>query len=109
MNVILHEFAHKLDEQDDDTEGLPLLRDEADYREWSRVLNHEFAAMGHAVESGADTVLDVYALTSPAEFFAVATEAFFEKAEEMRETLPDLYGQLQQYYRVDPASWMRQA
>ncbi len=107
MNVILHEFAHKLDEQDDDTEGLPLLGDEAHYNEWSRVLSREFASLEHAFESGTDTVLDEYALTSPAEFFAVATEAFFEKAEEMQQTLPDLYVQLQQYYRVDPASWVR--
>ncbi len=107
MNVILHEFAHKLDEQDDDTEGLPLLSDDAQYKEWSRVLSREFASLEHSFESGADSVLDEYALTSPAEFFAVATEAFFEKAEDMQGTLPDLYAQLQQYYRVDPASWTR--
>lgn len=107
MNVILHEFAHKLDEQDDETEGLPLLGDDAHYQEWSRVLSREFVSLGHTFESGADSVLDEYALTSPAEFFAVATEAFFEKAEEMQEALPELYDQLQQYYRVDPASWMQ--
>jgi hypothetical protein len=105
MNVILHEFAHKLDEQNGDTEGLPSLGEEAHYKEWSRVLSREFASLEDSIESGAGSVLDEYALTSPAEFFAVATEAFFEKAEEMQETLPELYAQLRQYYRVDPASW----
>jgi Mlc titration factor MtfA (ptsG expression regulator) len=105
MNVILHEFAHKLDEQNGDTEGLPSLGDEAHYKEWSRVLGREFASLEDSIESGAGSVLDEYALTSPAEFFAVATEAFFEKAAEMQETLPELYAQLRQYYRVDPASW----
>jgi hypothetical protein len=49
--------------------------------------------------------MDEYGLTSPAEFFAVATESFFEKAAAMRKRLPDLYEQLRKYYTVDPASW----
>jgi hypothetical protein len=105
MNVILHEFAHKLDEEDGATEGLPLLTDDAHYEEWAEVLGREFATLGAAFESGQDSLLDDYALTSPAEFFAVATEAYFEQATAMRQQLPDLYRQLQKYYRVDPASW----
>lgn len=105
VNPVLHEFAHKLDEQNGDTEGLPELGDEAHYAEWAEVLSHEFVSLGEAVESGADSVLDDYALTSPAEFFAVATEAFFEAPSKMREQLPDLYAQFRRYYRVDPATW----
>lgn len=105
MNVILHEFAHKLDEQNGETEGLPVLHDDDHYPEWTEVLGREFAALTEAVASGTDTILDDYATTSPAEFFAVATEVFFENARRMREDLPELYGQLQRYYAIDPASW----
>lgn len=105
MNVILHEFAHKLDEQNGETEGLPVLHDNEHYAEWTEVLGREFALLTQAVETGTDSVLDEYATTSPAEFFAVATEAFFESARRMRDELPGLYGQLQRYYAIDPASW----
>ena len=105
MNVILHEFAHKLDEQNGETEGLPVLGDDADYDEWARVLGSEFAALEESVESGRDVLLDEYALHSPAEFFAVATEVFFEKPGEMKRMLPELYAQLRKYYRVDPVAW----
>lgn len=105
MNVILHEFAHKLDEQNGDTEGLPVLGADADYDEWARVLAREFAALEKSVETGSDGLLDDYALHSPAEFFAVATEVFFEKPREMKRMLPELYAQLGKYYRVDPAAW----
>lgn len=106
MNVILHEFAHKLDEQNGDTEGLPILGDESDYAEWAHVLGQEFLALERSVAAGEPGLIDEYALTSPAEFFAVATEVFFEKPGEMRQALPDLYAQLGKYYRVDPASWV---
>ena len=105
MNVILHEFAHKLDEQNGDTEGAPLLGSDADYAEWARVLSEEFAALEKSVHAGEEALLDDYALHSPAEFFAVATEVFFEKPDEMRRMLPKLYAQLAGYYRVDPAGW----
>lgn len=109
MNVVLHEFAHKLDEEDGDTEGSPLLADDAHYEEWAEVLGREFTTMSAAFESGGEVPLDDYALTSPAEFFAVATEAFFEQAVAMRRQLPELYRQLQKYYRVDPAAWAARA
>lgn len=105
MNVILHEFAHKLDEQNGDTEGLPVLHDDDQYAEWTKVLGREFATLTETGAAGNDSVLDEYATTSPAEFFAVATEAFFERSRRMREELPELYGQLQRYYAIDPASW----
>jgi Mlc titration factor MtfA (ptsG expression regulator) len=82
-----------------------VLGDEADYDEWARVLSREFAALEKSVESGSDGLLDDYALHSPAEFFAVATEVFFEKPREMKRMLPELYAQLGKYYRVDPAAW----
>ncbi len=105
MNVILHEFAHKLDEQNGETEGLPVLHDDDHYTEWTKVLGREFATLSESVATGNDSVLDEYAATSPAEFFAVATEAFFESSQRMRDELPALYRQLQRYYAIDPASW----
>ncbi len=104
-NVVLHEFAHKLDEENGVVDGLPILRESADYPEWARVLNDEFAELIRRVERRKNRVLDSYAATSPPEFFAVATETFFERATLMRERLPDLYAQLRKFYGVDPASW----
>ena len=109
LNVIVHEFAHKLDEQNGDTEGLPVLGDDADYAEWTRVLSEEFAALEQSVDAGEEGLLDDYALHSPAEFFAVASEVFFEKSADMKLMLPELYAQLSRYYRVDPAAWVSSA
>ena len=105
FNVVLHEFAHKLDEEDSDTDGAPILHDDSHYEEWAEVLTREFGALEERVWDGENDVLDDYALDSPPEFFAVATETFFEKPRDMQSQLPDLYGQLRRYYRVDPASW----
>ena len=105
FNVVLHEFAHKLDEEDSDTDGLPILHDDEHYEEWAEILSREFDAFEHSVDHDEEHVLDEYALSSPAEFFAVATESFFEEPAAMKAQLPDLYEQLRRYYRVDPASW----
>lgn len=104
FNVVLHEFAHKLDEQADGVDGMPELTEDGHFEDWVRVLTAEYEALGARPD---DDVLDDYALTSPPEFFAVATESFFEKPEAMKERLPDLYEQLKRFYRVDPASWRR--
>ena len=105
FNVVLHEFAHKLDEQNDGTDGLPELHDADHYDEWVDVLTREYAALRERVARGTNRVLDEYGLTSPPEFFAVATESFFEKPNAMKKRLPDLYRQLRRFYRVDPSSW----
>jgi len=105
FNVVLHEFAHKLDEQDSATDGLPELHSLDHYDEWAEVLGREYETLADRAAHGANHVLDDYGLESPAEFFAVATESFFESAKAMRARLPDLYEQLRRYYRVDPATW----
>ena len=105
FNVVLHEFAHKLDEEDSDTDGAPILHDDSHYEEWAEVLTREFGALEERVWHGENDVMDEYALDSPPEFFAVATETFFEKPRQMQSQLPDLYEQLRRYYRVDPATW----
>jgi Mlc titration factor MtfA (ptsG expression regulator) len=106
-NVVLHEFAHKLDEENDGTNGLPILTEQSHYDEWAAVLGREYKSLETRVSRGKNRVLDEYALTSPPEFFAVATESFFEKSRAMQERLPDLYEQLRNFYRVDPATWGR--
>ncbi len=104
-NVVLHEFAHKLDEQNSGTNGQPILHAMGHYEEWADVLGREYRSFAERVARRQNKVMDEYGLTSPAEFFAVATESFFEKGKAMQRRLPDLYEQLQKFYSVDPASW----
>jgi Mlc titration factor MtfA (ptsG expression regulator) len=106
-NVVIHEFAHKLDEENESMDGLPVLREHADYPEWARVMSQEFADLIERVQQNRNNVLDDYGSTSPAEFFAVASEVFFEKGQQMKALLPKLYALLEQYYGVDPAGWAK--
>ena len=104
-NVVLHEFAHKLDEENSGTNGLPILHEIDHYEEWAEVLGREYRSLEDRVARRKNKVIDDYGLTSPPEFFAVATESFFEKAAAMQKRLPDLYAQLKKFYVVDPAAW----
>jgi Mlc titration factor MtfA (ptsG expression regulator) len=104
-NVVLHEFAHYLDMEDETMDGAPGLGSAAAYEEWSQVFWDEYERLADAVDEGRDTLLDPYAATEPAEFFAVATETFFHQPGELRAHHPKLYEQLMKYYRLDPASW----
>ena len=109
-NVVLHEFAHKLDEENGDMDGVPMLADSAHYKEWAEVLTRAYASyesLGKPARPGHAPVLDEYAFTAPEEFFAVATETFFEKAAELKAELPELHEQLRKYYCVDPATWTK--
>lgn len=102
-NVVLHEFAHQLDYLDGMVDGTPPLSRKEDYARWQQVMSFEFARLTAECAGGTPKVLDRYGATSPAEFFAVATEAFFEKPVAMRERHPDLYAVLKGYYAQDPA------
>ena len=104
-NLVLHEFAHQLDFEDRATDGAPALTTRAEYLAWARVMSREFAALQKADDAGTPTLLDTYGATNPAEFFAVATEAFFERPIIMRAKQPALYAQLAAFYRQDPASY----
>ena len=101
-NVALHEFAHQIDQEDGQTDGAPLLKDGTRYVSWAKVLGREFERLRR--RSG-KTVLDSYGATDAAEFFAVATEAFFEKPRQMLRKHPEMYRELQDFYSIDPASW----
>jgi len=104
-NVVIHEFAHYLDLEAGGADGTPQLDAAADRRRWSAVLASEFKRLRDAVERGAETFLDGYGAEDEAEFFAVASEAFFEQPREFARLLPALYGEFRGYYRLDPADW----
>jgi Mlc titration factor MtfA (ptsG expression regulator) len=104
-NVVMHEFAHKLDEENAAMDGLPLLPTLEQYQQWSQVLNAEFIVQQQKLADGVDDVIDSYGATSPAEFFAVVTETFFEKPHQLEHRHPQLYEQFKQCYLLDPKQW----
>jgi MtfA peptidase len=104
-NVVLHEFAHQLDQEDGKAEGVPILQNNSDYDRWAQVMTEEYQQLCKNVERGVKTVMDSYGTINPAEFFAVATETFFEKPSLMQQKHPDLYEQLHRYYQLDPVKW----
>lgn len=105
QNVVLHEFAHQLDSESGSNNGAPYLGSQDSYRSWAAVLSRDFANLRADAVYGQHSVLDHYGATSPAEFFAVATETFFEKPYQMAERHPALFAEFGKYYRVDPREW----
>ncbi|WP_237068440.1 zinc-dependent peptidase [Microbulbifer guangxiensis] len=107
-NVALHEFAHKLDEEDGAFDGRPVFSGAGEGRNWAAVLGREYQRL-QAISAGLSDdeetpgVLDLYGAVSPAEFFAVATEAFFVTPHALRHYHAALYGELRGFYRLDPA------
>jgi len=104
MNVVIHEFAHKLDMANGEADGLPPLHSGMDRRAWIAAFRAAYEGFCDAVERDKDTWLDPYAAEAPAEFFAVISEAFFEAPNETRRRYPDVYDQLRLFYRQDPAA-----
>jgi Mlc titration factor MtfA (ptsG expression regulator) len=104
-NLVMHEFAHQLDFEDGSTDGTPLLDSGAQVRAWAQVFGEELDALRRAADAGEATVLDPYGAEDPAEFFAVATETFFERPAELVRHHPRLYNELRRFYRQDPAAW----
>jgi hypothetical protein len=103
-NVVFHEFAHQLDNESGYGDGAPALPRRSMYVAWARVLGAEYAQLRDAIHRQRPTLLDPYGATNPAEFFAVATEVFFEKPEPLKRLHPELYEQLQRFYAQDPAA-----
>jgi Mlc titration factor MtfA (ptsG expression regulator) len=102
-NVVLHEFAHQLDQENGATDGAPLLPRTSMYAAWARILGREYRDLLDDTAADRPTLLDKYGATDPAEFFAVATEYFFEKPQQLRQRHPELYDELKLFYRQDPA------
>ena len=102
-NVVIHEFAHKLDMMAGDADGVPPLPSREARERWIAVLDAEFERFCHAVDAGEEIFLDPYAAESEAEFFAVASEAFFESPNALRRGYPKLYDLFMGFYRQDPS------
>ena len=104
-NVVYHEFAHQLDMIDGITDGTPPLGDEAARERWVEVCTTAY----DTVRADRSEVLRPYAGTNPAEFFAVATEVFFNRPDALREYEPELYAELAAFYHQDPAARLARA
>ena len=105
-NVVFHEFAHQLDQENGPADGAPDLERRSSYIAWARVMHKEYDSLCDKAEHHRRDVLNKYGTTNPAEFFAVATEAFFEKGRQLQQKHPELYAELQEYYQMDPATWL---
>jgi Mlc titration factor MtfA (ptsG expression regulator) len=103
-NLVIHEFAHQLDMLNGAIDGTPPLDDARLACRWEEVMSAEFGQLVHEAEHGMPTLLDDYGATSEGEFFAVATECFFDRPGEMQRRHRRLYELLRDYYRQDPAA-----
>jgi Mlc titration factor MtfA (ptsG expression regulator) len=102
-NVVYHEFAHQLDNETGIANGAPDLPGRSRYLAWARVISQEYSSLVKHLRQNRPEVFRSYGALSPAEFFAVATELFFEKPIQLRSQHPALYEQLQLFYQQDPA------
>jgi Mlc titration factor MtfA (ptsG expression regulator) len=109
QNVVLHEFAHVLDGENGAMDGVPVLERSAAVRRWNAVIGALYERQVDAVLAGAETPIHPYAATNRAEYFAVATETFFERPLDLERALPELYVLLRDFYRQDPAALARRA
>jgi len=103
QNVVLHEFAHQLDSEDGVMNGTPDLGARARFTSWAHVLGDEFAELSERLHAGRSSDIDPYGATNPAEFFAVLTEMFFEKPRALKRRHAELYAELAEFYKQDPA------
>lgn len=104
INVVIHEFAHKLDMRSGEADGMPLLHTGMSRSDWVAAMLPAFNDLMRRADAGEETPLDPYGAESPAEFFAVASEAFFQTPEVLRDEYPQVFTQLQLFYRQNPAA-----
>lgn len=104
-NVVLHEFAHQLDNESGAHNGAPLLLTRGAYKSWAHVFSREFEELQQEAVRGKKSLIDHYGATNPAEFFAVTTETFFERPREMRNSHAELFQELVKFYGMDPTDW----
>jgi len=100
VNVVIHEFAHKLDMLNGDANGFPPLHRGMSREAWSQAFSAAYEDFCRRVDRDEDTAIDPYASESPGEFFAVLSEVFFEVPDVLQEAYPDVYEQLALFYRV---------
>ncbi len=106
QNVVMHEFAHQLDQENGAGDGLPILQHN-NIRQWSSVLGKEYKSLLTKRKLSRKSFLDYYGATNPAEFFAVITEHFIEQPRQLFKKHPELYAELKKYYQIDPLDWYR--
>ena len=106
-NVVIHEFAHALDGLDGEMGGNIVFDDEETASNWQQLVKVEFSELCQAKDQGRRTLLDHYGATNPAEFFAVASETFFEQPHELRDEHTELFRMLKLYFKVDPTQWQQ--
>lgn len=107
-NLVVHEFAHQLDQAKGAANGAPFtFASTAQRQRWADVMTREFEQHRRNAQLGEQTLLSHYGAMNPAEFFAVCSEVFFDMPQAMKYVHPALYTELSRYYRVDPASWFR--
>lgn len=104
-NVVIHEFAHRIDALSGQTDGVPVLERNQSYDGWVKTFRTAFQRHVGQVEAGHRTVLDPYGATGPEEFFAVAVEAFIETPKALKQHEPRIYDQLARLFRLDPVHW----
>jgi Mlc titration factor MtfA (ptsG expression regulator) len=107
-NLVLHEFAHRLDQEDGAGDGVPELETQAQYFTWAEVMSGEFKRLRSRVDKGYKTLIRPYGATNAAEFFACITENFFERPHQLKRKHPEIYEELQTFYHLDPVSWDRE-
>ncbi len=105
QNVVFHEFAHQLDSSGARGDSTPVLQDRSSFIAWARALGEDFEKFQRDIEQDRAEVLDEYGATDPAEFFAVATESFFERPKDLQQRYPRLYEELKRFYQQDPATF----
>jgi hypothetical protein len=104
VNVVIHEFAHKLDMENGGVDGLPRLRPGMSRRAWAEAFGKAYEDFCAEVDRGVDTAIDPYGAEHPGEFFAVVSEVFFEDPLVLRGRFPAVYDQLVHFYGMDPAA-----
>jgi Mlc titration factor MtfA (ptsG expression regulator) len=102
-NVVLHEFAHQLDGESGAEDGVPPLKNHSMYESWARIMRREYERLRDEVDHDRPHLIDSYGASSPEEFFAVVTEAFFEVPRALQRRHGELYELLKRYYKQDPA------
>lgn len=104
-NVVIHEFAHQLDQETGPANGAPVLGRRDAYTRWAATMGAAFDELRAQLARGETTLIDPYGATDPGEFFAVVSELFFEKPQALADRHPALYAELSAYYRSDPRAW----
>ncbi len=106
-NVILHEFAHLLDQAEDmQAQSIPVAEDSADRAKWEELLKREYPRIKAAHKARRAHTIDEYALSTEAEFFSCATESFFERPKELKKYNAEIYGIMRDYYGLNPVEWI---